>query len=240
MRITINPTLNLETMEWLPSLSYEYCGPVLRFKGDDAAKSAEFAQLGFDKQLMDIFGQQYGKQSAIFDFLTGKMKSAVATGGMGYRPDFLAAARTEASDVNAQQTKNAEQAFANSVAARSGGSKLAGVAGATAAGEATIGAAGAAQEATSQNAITMANENQRLQNYWNSVNVLTGQQAVANPLGYSQGATSGTNAVANASEAVTAAQGPSAGQIIGGLVGGGISAAGTALGGGSLGKLFGK
>jgi len=196
----------------------------MSFKGDDTAKAAEASQAEFAKQLTGLFHTQYGKQSQIFDFLTGKMKSAVETGGIGYRPDFLAAARTEASDVNAQQTKNAEQAFANSVSARSGGSKLAGLSGAVASGEATIAAAGAEQEASSQNAITMANEQLRQQNYWNSINALTGQQAVANPLGYAAGATSGTNAVTNASEAVTAAQGPGAAQIIGGLVGGAADA----------------
>lgn len=236
-RITINPTFDMVSMTWLARPSYEYCGPIWEFKGDKTAQEAEQNQAAFDQQLMRIFSDQYGKQSQIFNFLTGKMQAAVASGGQGYDPGALTAMRTSATDVNAQQTKNAEQAFANSVAARSGGSKLAGVSGAEASGEATIAAEGAANEANSQNAITLANEQLRQQNYWNATNVLTGQQAVANPLGYSSGATSGTNAVSNASQAVTAAQGPSALQIVGGIVGGGLAAA--AGPGGAITKAFG-
>lgn len=224
MRVTINPTFDMVSMTWLARPSYEYCGPIWDFKGDKTAQQAEQTQAGFDQQLMSIFTQQYGKQSQVFNFLTGKMQSMIASGGQGYDPGALTAMRTSATDVNAQQTKNAEQAFANSVAARSGGSKLAGVSGAAASGEATIAAEGAANEANSQNAITLANEQLRQQNYWNATNVLSGQEAVANPLGYSAGATSGTNAVSNASGAVTAAQGPSALQVVGGLVGGAADA----------------
>jgi hypothetical protein len=235
MRVTINPTFDMVSMTWLARPSYEYFGPIWDFKGDKTAQSAEQTQAAFDQQLMNIFTQQYGKQSQVFNFLTGKMQSMIAAGGQGYDPGALTAMRTSATDVNAQQTKNAQQAFANSVSARSGGSKLAGVSGAEASGEAAIAAEGAANEANSQNAITLANEQLRQQNYWNATNVLSGQEAVANPLGYSAGATSGTNAVSNASQAVTAAQGPSALQIVGGIVGGGLAAA--AGPGGALTKL---
>jgi len=234
MRVTINPTFDMVSMTWLARPSYEYFGPVWGFKGDKTAQAAEQNQAAFDQQLMNIFTQQYGKQSQVFNFLTGRMQSMISN-PTGYDPGALTAMRTSATDVNAQQTKNAQQAFANSVSARSGGSKLAGVSGAEASGEAAIAAEGAANEANSQNAITLANEQLRQQNYWNATNVLSGQEAVANPLGYSAGATSGTNAVSNASQAVTAAQGPSALQIVGGIVGGGLAAA--AGPGGALTKL---
>lgn len=220
IRVTINPTLNMELMTWLPRPSYEYCGPILSFKGDPTAQAAETTQNNFDQQLMGIFNQQYGKQSQVFNFLTGQMQNMVMAGGQGYSPDAIAAMRTSATDTNSQQTQNAQQAYANDVSARSGGSKLAGVSGAVGSGEAAIAASGAAQEANSQNAITLANEQLKQQNYWNATNVLSGQEAVANPLGYSSGATGGTNAVSNASEAITAANGPSALQVIGGIAGG--------------------
>lgn len=235
MRVTINPTLDMVSMTWLPRPSYEYRGPILSFKDDPTAQSLENSQAGFAQQLVNIFNQQYGKQSQIFDYLTGQMK-AMAASPTGYNADALAAMRTSATDVNSQETQNAKQAFANDVSARSGGSKLAGVAGATASGEATIGAAGAAQEANSQNAITLADQNLRQQNYWRAIAGLTGQQAAADPLGYSSGATSGANSVANLSQAVTSAAGPSPLQMAGGLVGGAADAflGGKAFGPGGL------
>lgn len=231
MRVTINPTFDMSTWTWMRRPSYEYCGPAMLFKGDKTAQTAEQTQAMFDQQLMNIFSAQYGKQSQVFDFLTGKMTEKL-TNPTGYDPSALSAMRTSASDVNAQQTKNAQQAYANMVSARAGGSKLTGVAGNVAQGEADIAAVGASQEANSQNAITLANEQLRQQNYWNSVNVLSGQQAVANPLGYASGATSGSGEVSNLSGAVTAANGPTAGQILGGVVGGGLSAASSIFGGG--------
>jgi hypothetical protein len=236
MRVTINPTLDMVSMTWLSRPSYEYFGPVMLFKGDKTAQGAEEAQSAFDQKLMSIFGDQYGKQSQIFNFLTGKMQATIAAGGQGMPVDVLAATRTQASDVNAQQGKNAQQAFANRVSEMSGGSKLAGVAGNVAQGEADIAAAEASQEATTQNNITLANEQLRQQNYWNATNILTGQQAAANPLGYASGATSGTGAVSDASKAVTAANGPGVGQILGGVATGALSAAGQA---GGFGALFG-
>jgi hypothetical protein len=52
---------------------YEYSGPVALCKGDSTAKAAEQQQASFNAQLMSIFQQQFGKQSAIMDYLKGKI-----------------------------------------------------------------------------------------------------------------------------------------------------------------------
>jgi hypothetical protein len=232
MRVSINPTLNLETMAWLPCLSYEYCGPILSFKGDNTANAAEASQNAFDQSLMTIFRQQYGTQTQLLNYLTGKLQPQINAGGQGYTPAQLTAMRTSATDTIANQF-NAAQSGVNAAAARTGGSAL--PSGVSTMIESSLAPQEALAQSQAQNAITTENATLQQQNYWNAVNALTGQEAVANPLGYSAGATSGTNAVSNASQAVTAAQGPSALQVVGGIVGGGLAAA--AGPGGALSKL---
>lgn len=221
MRIAINPVLDMETLRIVRhDGSYEYAGPIWRCKGDPTAKAAEQQQMQFDSQLMNIFQAQYGKQSAITEYLTKQMQPQIDKGGQGMSPQALAAARTSATDTLSNQFAGAQRAvnateqrgLPSGVNAQISGSMM---------------AQEAEQQAAAQNQITSQNEQLKQQNYWNSINVLNGQAAVENPLGYAGSATSGGNTVAGLSQANTAASGPTFGAIIGSIAGG----AGTALGG---------
>jgi hypothetical protein len=220
--------------EYLPvsEVSYDYDGPLDLQKGDDTAKQAEKQQLAFDTSLMKIFQQQFGKQSQIFNYLKGKLQPLIDN-PQGLSPEGLAAARTANTDQFSAAYQNAQRAL-NAKMATSGESTLPSGVGAQL-NEALLNAE-AADKATAQTQITMQNEQLKQQNYWNAVNGLTGQQAQLNPLGYANSATSGSGAVANLSQAVTASSGPSFGSILGGVAGGALQGAGAA---GGFRKLFG-
>lgn len=191
--------------EYLPirARRVRYSGEWAYCKGDNTAKQAEQQQMQFDQQLMGIFSQQYATQKGILSYLQGKMQPIINAGGTGFDNATLTAMRTSASDTNALEFKNAEQALQNRETQMSGGSKLLGVSGAASQNLAALMQAGAEQEANTQNDITKQNALLKNANYWNAINVLNGTAAEANPLGYSASATYGSNSVANLSEAVT-------------------------------------
>ena len=218
-KITINPTLNLETMQW-EGESYEYVGPFLMFKGDTTAQAAETQQNSFDSQLMNVFESQYANQTNTLNYLKGQLRPQISSGGQGYTPAQLTAMRTSASDANTAAFANAQKGV-NATAIRAGGDSMPSGVGAQI--EGSLAAAEGQQQANSQNLITTQNANLQQSNYWSAINALTGNAQLMNPLGYSGNATSGTNAVANTSEAVTSANGPTAGEILGGIAGGALS-----------------
>jgi hypothetical protein len=224
MRITTKIVIDSETLEVLHRESYEYSGPVALCKGDSTAQAAEQQQATFNQQLMNIFTQQFGQQSGVLNFLQNTLQPQIQAGGQGYTPAQLAAQRTSASDTNAQQFQNAQQAL-NEQTAQHGGLDM--PSGVNAALQQNLDVAGAQQEANSQNQITQANANLQQQNYWNSLNALNGVAAEFNPQSYASGATSGSNAVAGLSQANTAANNS-------GFTGAFESALGKTLGGGGL------
>lgn len=225
--------------EYIPvsEVSYDYDAPVELCKGDPTAKAAEQQQQQFDAQLMSIFTQQYGMQSQVFNFLKSKLQPMIDN-PTGMSDANLAATRTSVTDADTQASQNAQRAL-NAKMASSGESTLPSGVGAQL-NEALLNQE-AAQKSADQNTVTMQNENMKQQNYWSSINALNGVGAEYNPNAYATNATAGTNAVSNASQAVTAANGPGLGQILGGVVGGVgsslIPAAGAA---GGFGKLFGQ
>jgi hypothetical protein len=225
MRITLNPILDIETLTFVGHDGcYEYTGPIWRCKGDPTAQAAETSQANFDNQLTSLFTAQYGKQSAITNYLTNQLEPNISKGGQGESPAALTAARTGATDTISSQYQNAQRA-AGAVAAEHGGDALPSGVNAQVAGSIAAGEAGAQSEA--QNTITAQNEALKQQNYWNSVGALSGNASLENPLGYAGAASGGSNAVSGLSQAETAAQGPTLGAIIGSVAGG----AGSALGG---------
>jgi hypothetical protein len=213
--------------------SFNYEGTVGLCKGDNTAKKAEQQQQEFDAKLMDIFQAQYGKQSQVFDFLKSKM-SPMIDNPTGMSPDALAATRTSVTDADSVAFQNAQRAL-NAKMAASGESTLPSGVGAQL-NEALLNQE-AAQKSADQNTVTMQNEQLKQSNYWNAVNALNGVGAEYNPNAYASNATAGTSAVANASQAVTAAAGPGWGQILGGVAGGVLGAAGKAASGGATGGL---
>lgn len=242
-RYYLNPVLDMETLTWSHGGVIWSNEPRIVFKGDDTAKAAENQQMQFDQQLMSIFSQQYANQSGILNYLKGQLEPSITAGGKGYSDADLAAMRTSASDTNAANFQNAEQALNNKISMASGGSKLTGVSGAALESQAGLLNAEAQQEAGSQNQITEANANLKQQNYWAAINALNGVSAQVNPLGYASGATQGSGAVAGLSNAVTNANQSQLLGALGGIAGGGLAGLGTAIGGpsgaGSFGALFG-
>lgn len=234
MFITTKAVYDIETgiellREWE---GYDYSGPIDECKGDPTAKAAEQQQLAFNTQLMSIFQQQFSKQSAITDYLTAKMKPIIDAGGTGLSPEALTAMRTSATDTISTQYNNAQKAL-NAHLTQAGESGM--PSGVTAQLDAALLQQQASETGQTQNQITLSNEQLKQQNYWNATNVLNGQAATMNPLGYAGTATQGGDTVANLSQAVTAANKSGLLGALGGAVGGLFGAAGQA---GGFGKLF--
>jgi hypothetical protein len=233
MRITINPVLDMETLLFVSNDGvYEYAGPVALAKGDQTAKNAEAQQASFNATLMSTFQQQFATQKNTLDYLKSKMQPMIDN-PTGLSDAGLAAARTSSDDQFSSAYQNAQRAL-NAKMATSGESTLPSGVGAQL--NSALLNAEAADKATGQNQITMQNESLKQSNYWSAVNALNGVAAQNNPLGYANSATSGSGAVANLSQAVTASSGPTFGSILGGVAGGALGAAGSA---GGFGKLFG-
>lgn len=204
-------------------------------KGDNTAKQSESTEATFENELITLFKSQYATQKANLDYLTSQVKQVISAGGTGFSDTDLASQRTEATDENARQFQNAQDTLQNQITQSSGGSKLAGVAGATIQAKAALLNSEAQTQAAAQETITSQNALLKQQNYWNAVNALNGVVAQNNPLGYAGAATSSGNAVAGLSSAVTAANQSQLLGALGGIVGG----VGSALGGGfSKGGLF--
>jgi hypothetical protein len=230
MYISTRIVFDMETGALISRDGFEYVGAVELCKGDSTAKAAEQQQASFDSQLMAAFQQQFGKQSAVTSYLTSKLQPMIDN-PTGVSAADLAAARTSSDDQFSSAYQNAQKAL-NAKMATSGDSQLPSGVGAQL--NSALLQAEAADKATGQNTITMQNEQLKQQNYWNAVNGLNGVATTENPLGYANSATSGSGAVANLSQAVTASSGPTFGSIIGGLAGGALSAAGNAGGFSSL------
>jgi hypothetical protein len=197
-------------------------------KGDNIDQEAEQNQENFDNSLMAIFQSQYATQQAQLKYLQDNMEPIIQMGGEGASTPALAAQRTAATDTNSEQYQDAQQALNEQTQANSGGSKLAGVAGSTIQANAELANAEAQQQSTSQENITAQNAALQQNSYWNAVGALNGVAAQEAPLGYASAATSGTSAVAQASQAYTASN---QSQLLGAL-GGMASGAGAMIGGG--------
>jgi hypothetical protein len=239
MRINTRIVIDSETLEVISREGYEYAGPVALCKGATAAQTAsqqaslqaQQQQNTFNSQLMSLFKQQFGSQQQILNSLQSTLQPQIAAGGQGYTPAQLASLRTSASDTNAQQFQNAQQALNEQTAQRGGQDLPSGV---NAALQENLDVAGAQQEANSQNAITQANANLQQQNYWNALGALGGVAQQENPLGYSSGATGGTEASAGAGNAVSTAQNAITNANNSGFLGSFENSLGKTLGGGGL------
>lgn len=204
-------------------------------KGDATAKQAESQQNAFNQQLMSIFQQQYGKQSAVLDFLTNKLKPMIDN-PTGYSPEALAAMRTSATDTLSNTYQNAQKALQGKEFTQGGRDLPSGVNDQI---DSALLSSEARDKGNAQNTITLNDENLKQSNLWNAMNVLSGNVAQQfNPLGYAGQATSGSNAVANLSEANTQANSSgffgslskSLGSGLGGLLTGGNSTGGSGVG----------
>lgn len=202
-------------------------------KGDSTAKSMEQSQSAFNQSVLQpAFKQTFGENQAILSRLDSIFKGITAN-PQGFTPTTLAALNTGNTERTAMDYQNATKAAQASEAARGGTGLPSGV-NAQIGGQ--IAAAAAGEEATGQRTIALANEQQRQSNLWNA---LGGEERVAaadSPLGFGSEVSSGSNAIANLSQAYTQSQGPGLGSVLGGLAGGALSAS---LGnGGALTKMI--
>lgn len=196
-------------------------------KGDKTAQAAEQSQEAFDNTLQQMMEKQYGQQQQVNQFLQKTLKPEI-TNPKGYTNAQLTSMRTQATDQLSEQAQQEQQALNNEENAKNGGSDL--PSGVTSQMDEALLNQEAQAKANAQENITAENANLEQTNYWNAINALNGQEAQLNPLGYASTATSGTDAVANASEANTAASGPTFGSILGGVVGAGFGAVGSYFG----------
>lgn len=160
------------------------------------------SQAAFTNTLQSSFSTAFAANQAILGTLSASLKAAIAN-PQGFSPAALAAARTNSTDTVAQQTQ-AAQVAANSYLSAHGGADLGSGVGAQITGQ--VQGQGMQEQSTTQNAITLANEQQRQQNYWNAISGLTQVGQAYNPTGYAAAETGSANATTNASNAVSAEQ----------------------------------
>ncbi len=195
--------------------------------GDKTLKDSEAQQAELNKQLAASFAQNNAMQKSTLDYLNSKLKPMIEN-PTGFSPEALTAMRTSASDTNATQFNDAQTALNDQLAARGGASSL--PSGVDAQIRAQLSAAGANQEASTQNNITLQNEQLKQQNLWQAIGALSGNANAYNPTGFANSATSGAGAVANLGQAYKASQQSQLLGALGGIAGGLGQAAGAYFG----------
>lgn len=148
-------------------------------------------------ELRSLFYNQYYKNTSALDFLNGKMR-AMVNNPTGYSPAALAAMRTGATENASNEFSHAQQAL-NAQEMAHGGEDL--PSGVNAQLNAGLYAQEAAQKANAENQITLANEDQRQNNYWRGVQGLDTVAEQRNPnalLGESLNASAGVGGLVNA------------------------------------------
>jgi len=197
-------------------------------KGDSTLKAQEQAQANFSNTLMQSYKTQVAQQSGILSFLTGKLQPMIDN-PTGFDAKTLATMRTGATEGTAKSYAQSEQALHEAEAARGGSTLPSGV---NAQLEAENANAGAGANEQSQQQITLADAQQKQQNYWNAVGALSGTAAQYNPTGYAGQATSGSGAVGDLGTAYKNSQSSQLLGALGGIAGG----VGSAVGGFYTGK----
>lgn len=154
-------------------------------------------QLTFDSQLMALFNKQYQTQTNTLNYLQGQLKPIVANAekGNGLSPAALTAMRTGATDTLSSQFQSAQQALNAQEAGQMGGTDVL-PSGTRAQLESGLLTNEAEAKAGTQNQITEYNQNLATSNLWNAFNVIQGNTAQMNPLGYASSATGGSGTIA--------------------------------------------
>lgn len=178
------------------------CGILIVCKGDSTAQSAETNQSSFASQLMSAFSTQFKGQSDLLNYVQNNLKDIVNRGGVGFDNSTLTSMRTSATDTTSIQMQNAQKALQQRQAINGDADLPSGVA---AQQSAQLATAAATQNAQEQNQININNGQLKQQSYWTAISGLNNVAGQMNPLGYAGAGTSADNAVANLSEANTAA-----------------------------------
>lgn len=209
--------------EWFDVLDAEvssYVGRADLCKESSQQKQLEAQQSQFYTQLTQLFQTQFASQSGVLNTLIKTMEPLL-TNPQGFSPQALAAMRTQASEQNSAAFQNAQQAQQERMFALNGRQLPSGVAQQV---NAELAAAQAANEANSQQDITLANEQQKINNEFNAANVLSGASAQMNPLGYAGQATNtGQAAFSDATQIQSQSFGQQFGSTFFRTLGGGLA-----------------
>jgi hypothetical protein len=170
--------------------------------GDSTAEMAEAESAAFQSQLVGIFQQQYNNQQQLMQSVKPYLQAEV-TNPTGLSAAGLASERTQATDVAAGQTQNAQKAAGAQIAMHGGAALPSGVGAQI---EGGIAESGAAETAAAQQNITAQNEQLKLSNFWRGIGGLTGQAELENPQSYASAANQASGETASLSQAVTQSQ----------------------------------
>lgn len=181
-RIVVNPTLDMETLEWVSSESYEYDGPVEEFCGPSSAEtSAAQTQSSFAQMLYNNYSTYFGEQSDILNEIKNSMSPILAAGPnqTGFSAAENAALNTEATDTNAAAAAKASTAVNSELAGRGDNSGL--ESGVDQQIQAGIKSQAAGNLAAEQNEITQENYATGRQNYFQAAGALGNTAEQFNP-----------------------------------------------------------
>lgn len=226
MRVTTSITWNMSTGEVLEHEWFEYSGTVALCKGDNTIKQSELQQMQFSSRLMDIFNKQFADQRNVLMFLQDKLKPQIEK-PTGYGDSAKAAMRAEAVDTISSQYDNATKALQNQQFALGGRDLPSGV---NAMQVGALKGAQARDTAGALNTIELNDENLKQNNYWNAIDVLSGNVANQfNPLGYAGANANAANNVGSLGMAYKKSRESQLVGALGGIAGGAATAATKAL-----------
>lgn len=205
------------------ALGYRVCGA----KGDSTLKNQEQAQSNFSSTLTSAFKTQFGNQQGVLSFLTSKLEPML-NNPTGFSADTLATMRTQATEGTARSYGQAEQALHTAEASRGGNGLPSGV---DAQLEALNANAGAAQNESSQQNITLADEQQKQANYKTALDALGGVAQMENPTGLAGAEIGAADSVGSLGKAYKDSQNSQLLSALGGIAGGVASVFGGPIGG---------
>jgi hypothetical protein len=225
MKITINPVLDIETLQWVSNDGvYEYDGPTIRFDGgaSGAAKENETAQSDFYNAMTSEQATTFGEAQDILNNQQTAWNPVLAAGPyqFGFSTAEDDALKADITNEGATATTNTENAALLREQQASGGAN-AGPSGATEAINAQVAAEGAQSTAASLSKEKLAGYEQGSNLFSEASNALSNTAQLENPVGTAgattgagQGSTSAINLVdtENANSLVN--------KVIGGVAGG--------------------
>ena len=168
----------------------------------DVQLASSQEQLQFNNQLMGIFTKQYQSQQNVLSYLQNQVKPIIAQAeaGQGMSPAAEAAMRSQATDTISGEEQQAQQALNQREAQQMGGTNVL-PSGVNAQLDAALLDSAARQRSGAQLGITQYNQNLANSNLWNGLNVMSGNAAQMNPLGYAGMVNQGGGTIAEGSTA---------------------------------------
>ncbi|HET7150884.1 MAG TPA: hypothetical protein VFI60_05700 [Candidatus Acidoferrum sp.] len=188
VKIRINPTLNMETLEWVSNDGEYWAEPAILMCGASGAeKAAQQQQATFSQMLFDNYANYFGKQSDILSSIKDAMSPILAAGPnqTGFSAAEKAALNTEAIDTNAAASQRAGQAVSSELAGRGNNSGL--TSGVDKQIQAGIASKSAQALATQQNEITQADYATGRENFGAAENALERAAGEYNPNAVAEG-----------------------------------------------------